>query len=214
MPRLNLAPGRLAAPSRSSRLGRWLGAFAIAGLCALSAPASAQTITVEIAPPAAKVETRPAAPGKNMVWAPGHWTRDQGQWVWVSGAWVKAHPKHRHYVGARWVKGPKGWVFHAGGYSARPGGKVAVVHHRPYHRAKAAAHTKRANKLQRQSNRADARSDKLDRRADRLDAKGHHRAADKAERKADRLENRSDRKQKKANRQKRKAKHQRKKARR
>ncbi len=205
-------------PPRRSRqpLHALVGALVIGGLCSLATPARAEVV-VQVAPPVAKVEVKTTAPGAGYHWAPGFWERSGDQWVWVSGAWIKSHPKHKHYVGARWVKTQRGYVFQQGGYAASPGGKIVVVNTHPRkagHRAKARAHDKRAGQLERQSDRADARADHLDNRADRLDAQGRHRKADQLERKADRLEERADRKDKKAKRQKHKANKQRAKARR
>ena len=191
-------------------------AFFVCGLCVLPVQARAEVI-VKVAPPALKVEVKTAAPGAGFIWAPGFWERANQQWVWVPGGWVKTHPQHRHYVSARWVKTPRGYVFREGGYATRAGGKVMVVNRHPRkaaHRAKARAHERRSNTLERQSDRLDAKANRLDQRANRLDAQGRHRKADKVERQADRLESRADRKDRKAKRQNRKAKRHRKKARR
>jgi hypothetical protein len=192
-----------------------LGALAIGGLCALATPARAD-ITVQVAPPPAKMEAKPASPGAGHVWAPGFWERSNDQWVWVSGSWVKAHPKHKHYRQATWVKTKRGYVFQQGGYAASPGGKIVVVNSHPRrkagHRAKARAHDRRSDKLERQSGRMDAKADRLNNRAQKLDAQGRTRKANKLERKADRLEERADRRDKKAKRQKNKANKQRAKA--
>jgi len=72
----------------------------------------AGTAQVSEAPPAPKVETRPAQPGPRAVWIDGHWAWKHGHYAWVSGhwernprgTWVPGHwdQRGRHYV---WVAG-------------------------------------------------------------------------------------------------------------
>jgi hypothetical protein len=66
-------------------------------------------VVVKIAPPAAIVETRPAAPGEGFVWVPGYHRWDGNAYVWVPGGWQ--HPPRPH---ARWVAHK--WVHKHGGY--------------------------------------------------------------------------------------------------
>jgi YXWGXW repeat-containing protein len=76
-------------------------------LGAISLPASAQTIvgavTVDIAPPPARVEVVPA-PRVGFVWAPGYWRWEEPRrtHVWVEGRFVEERPGYR-YVPDRWV---------------------------------------------------------------------------------------------------------------
>jgi hypothetical protein len=46
-------------------------------------------VYAKIAPPAAKAETRPQAPGAGWVWIQGHWEWNVSieTWVWVDGTW-------------------------------------------------------------------------------------------------------------------------------
>jgi hypothetical protein len=70
---------------------------------------------IRVRPPAAIVETRPAAPGPNYVWQPGYHRWDGGHYVWTPGVWAaRPHP------GAGWV---------AGHYAHRGGGWVFVEGH-------------------------------------------------------------------------------------
>jgi hypothetical protein len=70
----------------------------------VTAPPAGAEAPVVVAPPAPKAETPTAAPGKEYVWAAGHW-----QWnpatkshVWVPGHWERV--KHGHvWVHAHWV---------------------------------------------------------------------------------------------------------------
>ena len=62
-------------------------------------------------PPAAKPETRGAAPSAHAVWVPGFWDlrsdRDSAPragWVWVAGRWIEPPVPH-----ARWDPGHWGW---------------------------------------------------------------------------------------------------------
>jgi hypothetical protein len=38
-------------------------------------------------PPPARAETKPASPGTNYVWKPGHWSPVQSEWKWTPGEW-------------------------------------------------------------------------------------------------------------------------------
>jgi hypothetical protein len=64
-----------------------------------------------IAPPAARRETRGAAPSARAVWVPGFWdlkgdryTAPRAGWVWVPGRWLDPPVPH-----ARWDPGHWGW---------------------------------------------------------------------------------------------------------
>lgn len=80
-------------------------------------------------PPPLRAETRPAQPGAEMHWVPGHWVW-RGAWVWQDGHYV-AHavppmpapyveaivvaPSPAHiWVRGHWHWGGRGWVW-AGG---------------------------------------------------------------------------------------------------
>lgn len=66
-------------------------------------------VVVRVAPPAAVVETRPAAPGAGYVWINGYQNWNGSAYVWVPGRWEL--PPHPH---ARWVA--HRWVHRGGGY--------------------------------------------------------------------------------------------------
>lgn len=70
-------------------------------------------ISVGIAPPAQRIEHRPAAPGRHHIWIDGHWRWDGREYVWVPGHWQRARPGQK-YVPARWVRHGSQWRFHAG----------------------------------------------------------------------------------------------------
>jgi hypothetical protein len=76
---------------------------------ALTLSAVAADIVVKIAPPAAVVETRGAAPGPGYVWIGGYQRWDGNAYVWVPGRW-ETPPR----AGARWVA--HRWVHRGGGY--------------------------------------------------------------------------------------------------
>ena len=65
--------------------------LAVLSLGAVVPAASAQSLTVQIAPPAPRYEVVPA-PRRGMVWTPGHWEWRQKRHVWVPGVWMKARP--------------------------------------------------------------------------------------------------------------------------
>jgi hypothetical protein len=88
----------------------------VAAVSFTAAPAFAQTvpsIRVTVAPPAMRVEERPAAPSATHVWIPGHWVWREGQHVWASGHWVLA-PNGYTWEHSRWVLENGAWSFYEG----------------------------------------------------------------------------------------------------
>lgn len=80
---------------------------------AFIAPAFAADIIVETMPPAAQVETVPAA-RTGYVWATGYHKWENGQYVWVPGRWVEAQV-HSRWVPDTWQKiDDRRWRFVAG----------------------------------------------------------------------------------------------------
>jgi hypothetical protein len=98
----------------------WIkGAVATAAFTALlSAPALAQRVVVQIAPPAPQVEVVPTVP-RGQVWVPGHWKWNGSQHVWVRG-----HMSGRRagfvYMPAQWVSVNGRWEYREGSW-VRPG---------------------------------------------------------------------------------------------
>jgi hypothetical protein len=60
------------------------------------------------APPAARVEVRPASPTAGAVWIPGHHRWNGRRYVWVGGHWDR-NPRGSTWVPGRWVHGSHGW---------------------------------------------------------------------------------------------------------
>jgi hypothetical protein len=85
-------------------------------------PAGAQVYGgayVQVGPPAAIVETIPAAPGPAYYWQPGYWSWNGYRYVWIHG-----HYGYRPYSGAvwragHWARGSNGWYWRPGHW-ARP----------------------------------------------------------------------------------------------
>ena len=72
-------------------------------------------VHVAIAPPAPRVEVRPAAPSRAHVWAGGHWEWRRGGHVWIPGRWVLPPAPGYRWEQARWVREPNGqWTFFGG----------------------------------------------------------------------------------------------------
>lgn len=79
---------------------------------------AAHVAYVETAPPAARVEARPARPYRMAVWIPGHWAWRHGHYMWIKGHWEKARRGHR-YVPGHWEKRRRGWIWIEGGWHRR-----------------------------------------------------------------------------------------------
>jgi hypothetical protein len=63
-------------------------------------------------------------PSTDHIWVPGEWKRDQDEWAWESGRWMK--PPHKH---ARWMKGH--WRMETGRWRWAPSNWVLTD--RQYH---------------------------------------------------------------------------------
>lgn len=70
--------------------------------------AAPDAVAAPNAPPAPQVEVVPVAPGPEYAWAPGYWYWNHS-WVWMGGSWVI-----RPHVGAVWI-GPR-YIRHGRGY--------------------------------------------------------------------------------------------------
>jgi len=62
--------------------------------------AMAKDITVDVAPPADRLETIPR-PRAGCVWAPGHWEWTGRFYSWTSGTWV-VQRRGQQWVADRW----------------------------------------------------------------------------------------------------------------
>ncbi len=88
---------------RKSLLASVFGAILAVGA------ANAQ-VYVHIGPPRPVVEHRVPAPGPGYVWTPGYHRWDGHAYVWTAGAWVRPPHPGAHWVPARWVHRPGGWM--------------------------------------------------------------------------------------------------------
>ena len=61
------------------------------GTVAVPASAVSYGVTIDVAPPAARVEHMPA-PRRGYVWVPGYWDWTGHRHVWVAGTWVRERP--------------------------------------------------------------------------------------------------------------------------
>jgi len=89
-----------------------------AALCGLTllftgALASAANISfsVGVVPPAPVVEPVPAPPAPGTVWAPGYWSWNGTQYVWVPGQYVVPPFPGAVWIGGRWVARGPNWVW-------------------------------------------------------------------------------------------------------
>jgi|SRR5580658_7319328 hypothetical protein len=67
-------------------------------------------VIVKVAPPAAVVETRPAAPGTGYVWIDGYQNWNGSAYVWVPGRWELPPRANARWVAHRWVHRNGGYV--------------------------------------------------------------------------------------------------------
>ena len=84
--------------------------FVIMVFWVFSANCAPRRVYVKTAPPAVKVEVKPAPPYADAVWMPGHWSWYGNEYVWVSGRWTKPN-KGYVWIPGHWAKKPRGWVW-------------------------------------------------------------------------------------------------------
>ena len=75
------------------------------------APAGPDLVIVQTEPPAPRVESMPSA-REGYVWAPGYWSWDGSNYVWVEGRYVPALAGYS-YVAPHWEAVNGGWVLRA-----------------------------------------------------------------------------------------------------
>jgi WXXGXW repeat (2 copies) len=73
-----------------------------------AAPAAPGLVVVQVPPPAPRVEDMPPA-RDGYVWAPGYWSWDGSNYVWVEGRYVPALAGYS-YVAPHWEAVDGGWV--------------------------------------------------------------------------------------------------------
>lgn len=99
------------------RLPVILRAAVVAAVTFAAVPSFAQTVAVVrvgVAPPAMRVEERPAAPSASHVWIPGHWIWRDNQHMWAPGHWVMPPEAGYTWESARWVHENNQWAFYEG----------------------------------------------------------------------------------------------------
>ncbi len=89
-----------------------LAALAAASIGFTAVPASAATVYLDVAPPAARHEVIPTArPG--YIWQPGFWQWRDGRHVWARGHWVRER-KGYYWHPSRWEEREGRWHFQGG----------------------------------------------------------------------------------------------------
>jgi hypothetical protein len=81
------------------------------GAVDLACASGVMTVIVKTAPPAPRVEVRPATPGPDHVWVAGSWKWTGRSHVWVSGKWVKRPTRSATWVAGRWQRKEAGWAW-------------------------------------------------------------------------------------------------------
>src|SRR5215469_6387606 len=102
------------------RLMRILGLLLFAAIAGVS-EASAQIVSITIAPPVLPVYEQPEIPGPGYIWTPGYWAWGDDGYYWVPGTWVLPPA-----VGLLWTPGYWGWsdagyTWNAGYWGAQVG---------------------------------------------------------------------------------------------
>ena len=85
------------------RLVRTLGLLLFAAIAAVP-EASAQIVSITVAPPVLPVYVQPPIPEPGYIWTPGYWAYSDDGYYWVPGTWVLPPA-----VGLLWTPGYWGW---------------------------------------------------------------------------------------------------------
>jgi hypothetical protein len=75
---------------------------ALAGILTVGMTSAKTRIYVNVAPPAAVVETPGPMPGAGYSWTPGYYRWEGNAYRWNAGAWVMPPHRHAHWVSGRW----------------------------------------------------------------------------------------------------------------
>lgn len=69
-------------------------------------------------PPPPITEQMPQSFDEKSIWIPGYWawSRDVGDYIWVSGVWRRSPPEHQ-WISGHWKNYPQGWVWMRGFWS-------------------------------------------------------------------------------------------------
>jgi WXXGXW repeat (2 copies) len=82
--------------------------------CMMTFSALAADVFVRIGPPRPVHERRLPPPGRGYVWTPGYHRWNGNGHEWVGGRWQQPPRARAHWVPARWVRRPGGWVLMEG----------------------------------------------------------------------------------------------------
>ena len=82
------------------------------GTISVPAAAAPYGVSIDVAPPAPRVERMPA-PRRGYVWTPGYWNWVGHRHVWVPGAWVRERRGYA-YAQPQWVQRNGHWELQRG----------------------------------------------------------------------------------------------------
>lgn len=99
----------------------------VAGFWSTEKEPSAEVVVVKEAPPAPREETRPASPGADYAWIPGHWEYKAGQYTWVAGRWERPAGADMVWVPGQWVRQGEGYAYVAGHWDYPEESRTVVV---------------------------------------------------------------------------------------
>lgn len=63
------------------------------------------------APPALRVEVRPARPSRQHVWITGNWVWHNRQYEWIGGHWEIPPRGHRHWIAATYERRGNAYIY-------------------------------------------------------------------------------------------------------
>lgn len=73
------------------------------------AEALPQVYPMDTPPPTPRAESKPPAPGTDLVWVDGHYMPVEKEWRWVTGAWAKPATPISVWIPSRYNEKEKKW---------------------------------------------------------------------------------------------------------
>jgi hypothetical protein len=98
-------------------------ALALCGLLAVATPSLAQVgLQIQVTPPVARIETRPASPGSGAIWTPGFYRFDpvSQSYSWVSGSYQYPPSSRMRWVPSHYIQNNDGsYSFYTGHWATK-----------------------------------------------------------------------------------------------
>lgn len=97
-----------------TKLIGFVGALFLAAAPFASNAQVAIGVSINVAPPPIPVYEQPAIPAEGVIWVPGYWAWQDGDYYWVPGTWVEPPEVGFLWTPGWWAWSENGYLFHSG----------------------------------------------------------------------------------------------------